>query len=89
MALIDMKELNVLRNASDVKSVALTALDDIELLSVATAINTAANSGQLSTVWNGELSQHTQDALKAKEYEIISTMKANRHSQYRISWGGK
>lgn len=75
MSLIPIDELNQLKSATVVKAVADSALQDLEQMSVAATINTAANTGSHVALWEHPLSDTTIQALKAQGYSILQNTK--------------
>lgn len=70
MALIPQDELNQLKNASEVETVANTAEQTIQEQAVAYLINTAANTGLHECQFNGILTEDTITALEGKGYTV-------------------
>ena len=87
MTLIPMDELNQLKSASAVKAVADTALQDLEEMSVAATINTAANTGCHTALWEHPLSDATIQALEAQGYSILQNTKT-AYPQISYTIGG-
>ena len=91
MALIPVEEKNILKSASEVKSVAATALVDQQLSAIAYQINTQANTGEYSVMWSGgDILPDVRSQLEGQGYKIKSCRDdLNRDSakpQYVISW---
>lgn len=70
MSLIPREELTKLKSASEVRSVAESAYEIHEEMSVAHDINTAANSGEKSVTVVRNLSESILSKLKANGYTI-------------------
>ena len=91
MALIPVEERNILKSASEVKSVADNAAVDQQLSAIAYQINTQANTGEYSVVWSGgHIHPNVKSQLESQGYNIKSVEDdLNRDSakpQYVISW---
>lgn len=89
MALIPQDELPDLKNASDVKTVADSAMLDAETMAVAKLINSSANTGQYEVLYNHELSETLITSLEGKGYTVTrrsSVFCADPKYQYTISW---
>lgn len=70
MSLIPREELTTLKSASEVRSVAESAYEIHEEMSIAHEINTAANSGEKSVAVVRKLSESIISKLKANGYTI-------------------
>lgn len=70
MSLILREELTTLKSASEVRSVAESAYEIHEEMSIAHDINTAANSGEKSVAVVRKLSESIISKLKANGYTI-------------------
>lgn len=70
MSLIPREELTTLKSASEVRSVAESAYEIHEEMSIAHDINTAANSGEKSVAVVRKLSESIISKLKANGYTI-------------------
>lgn len=70
MSLIPREELTTLKSASEVRSVAESAYEIHEEMSIAHDINTAANSGEKSVTVVRKLSESILSKLKASGYTI-------------------
>lgn len=70
MSLIPREELTTLKSASEVRSVAESAYQIHEEMSIAHDINTAANSGEKSVAVVRKLSESIVSKLKANGYTI-------------------
>lgn len=86
MALVEKDEMTILRSAADSKSTAATAGDDIQLKAVAYAINSAANCGQLSVVFQEELRSNVTSELESKGYELRKEGVTPIERSTLISW---
>ena len=89
MALIPQDELPILKSASDVKSIADNAPLEAEKMAVAKLINSAANTGQYSVLYNHELSDAMKDVLEVQGYTLFKRSKtfcADPDTQYIIKW---
>ena len=87
MTLIPMDELQTLKAASAVKTVANTAEADQQEQAIAYLINTAANCGQYEVSYNGKLIESVKTKLENQGYTItfdIAVMNANDIAH--ISW---
>lgn len=76
MALIPIEEISNLKSASEVKSVADTALDIIEEQQVAKLINIAANAGQHSAMWQHDMSDELKTKLESMGYTVYKKSNA-------------
>lgn len=70
MSLIPREELTTLKSASEVRSVAESAYEIHEEMSISHDINTAANSGEKSVAVVRKLSESIISKLKANGYTI-------------------
>lgn len=70
MSLIPREELTTLKSASEVRSVAESAYEIHEEMSIAHDINTEANSGEKSVAVVRKLSESIISKLKANGYTI-------------------
>lgn len=87
MALIPMEELQQLKAASAVKTVASTAEADQQEQAIAYLINTAANCGQYDVTYNGKIIDSVKTKLENQGYTItydIALM--NAEDIAHISW---
>ena len=87
MALIPMDELQQLKAASAVKTVANTAEADQQEQAIAYLINTAANCGQYDVTYNGKIIDSVKTKLTNQGYTItydIALM--NAEDIAHISW---
>ena len=71
-----MDELTELKQATEVKTVADSAVQTQEEQSVAHAINTAANTGQHCITWSKSLSKETITLLESKGYQVVPNDRA-------------
>ena len=87
MALIPMDELQQLKAASDVKTVANTAEADQQEQAIAYLINTAANCGQYDVAYNGKIIDSVKTKLEGQGYPITYDIaRVNSEDIARISW---
>ena len=70
MSLIPKDQMTELFSASQVAETASTAEEDIQLKSVAFAINQAANTGLYRIIYQEKLKDSVKEALEAKGYTI-------------------
>jgi len=89
MALIPQEELPVLKSAADVKSVSDNAKFDAEKMAVAKLINSTANTGEYTVLYNNQLSDDVITELESEGYTVTQRsplMTAEPKFQYIISW---
>lgn len=87
MALIPMDELQQLKAASTVKTVANTAEADQQEQAIAYLINTAANCGQYDVTYNGKIIDSVKTKLTSQGYTITYDIaKVNAEDIAHISW---
>lgn len=87
MALIPMDELQQLKAASAVKTVANTAEADQQEQAIAYLINTAANCGQYDVAYNGKIIDSVKTKLTSKGYVITYDVALmNAEDIAHISW---
>jgi len=87
MALIPMDELQTLKAAADVKTVADTAEADQQEKEIAYLINTAANCGQYDVAYNGKILETILTKLESDGYTITyDVAKMNAEDIAHISW---
>ncbi len=89
MALIPFDQYSTLQQASDVKTVSDDAVEDAELLAVTLLINSSANTGQDTVLYNHPLSETTVSALQSSGYTVeqrSSMITSSPECQYIISW---
>ena len=84
MALIDKEHLSELKTAAEVKEVASGAAFEIEMRTIASAINTAANTGQQSCTYTNVISKEARAKLLANGYRITKVNGFN--AALTISW---
>lgn len=84
MALIDRDKITELKTAAEVKEVASGAAFEIEMRTIAGAINNAANTGQLSCAYTNKMSKDARAKLIAKGYRI--TKVNDFDTALQISW---
>lgn len=70
MSRIPQNELTTLKAASAVKTVAAGAVAELEEMSVAHLINTAANCGEYSAVYNKPISAALRTKLAGQGYTL-------------------
>lgn len=88
MALIPQEQLTTLKAASDVLSVATTAVATQEEMSVAHLINSAANTGLTYVVCNRPISEELITKLKSMGYTCKHNIaRANPQDEVVIFWG--
>lgn len=88
MSLIPKSELTTLKSAEEVRAVADTAEFEHELMAVAHAINTAANTGEYSVTLNTKLSEDVQKELQAQGFKVEDAYPAACPGRtWIISWG--
>ena len=89
MALIAPDELPVLRPASDVADVAANAKLDAEKMALAKLINSTANTGEYTALYNNQISDEAIAALESEGYTVTQrspVRTADPKFQYIISW---
>ena len=87
MSRIPQEDLTTLQTAAAVKIVAESAVAELEEMSVAHAINEAANCGETRTVYNRPISAALLTKLDQKGYEVVQPYPmAKAHDEYIISW---
>lgn len=89
MALIPQDEYAALKSASDVKSVADSAPLEAEKMAIAKLINSAANTGVYSTLYNHDISEEMQEILKGMGYKMTRRPQkfcADPKYQWLIFW---
>ena len=85
-----IKDLSEFKSASDVKSVADTAMFEHEKISVAGVINSAANTGEYRVMYNKYISKEMQELLKDNGYKVtLSRNSARSELPWIIDWSGK
>lgn len=85
MALIPIDNLTELKTATAVKKVADNAIADQEMLRVAHAINSAANTGIYDIEWCDTLSDSCKSTLEGKGYTVTKIV-VGVDFRYKISW---
>ena len=78
--------LTELVSAQEANQIAQTAEVTHQLMAVAYAINSAANTGELCTLFNQPLFPEVRAELISKGYKVISAGIANPNNMTRISW---
>ncbi len=87
MALIPIDELQQLKAAATVKTVAETAEADQQEQALAYLINTAANCGQYDVTYNGKLIDSVKTKLEGQGYTITYDVAlVNSEDIAHISW---
>lgn len=86
MALVDKDHMTELRPASDAKSTAETAADDVQLMALAHAINSASNCGEYRTVFQENISAENKKELESKGYVLKAAGIADSERGTIISW---
>lgn len=89
MALIPPGGISILKPASEVKQVADNAIADAEEMAVAKLINTAANTGEYTVLYNNALLESTISTLESQGYTVTQRsekLTAEPKFQYIISW---
>lgn len=87
MSRIAPEDLTTLQTASAVKTVADSAESELEEMSVAHAINEAANCGQTEVTYGRSISSTLQTKLTGKGYVLSSPVPiAKNGDEVIISW---
>lgn len=86
MSLVEKDKMTELRPASDSRETALGSEDEIQKKAVAFAINSAANTGQLNTIFQGAIRDAVKEELESKGYTIKDVGTAQSDRQILISW---
>lgn len=86
MAITTLMPYTTLRPAADVKDVAEKAAEVHELQQLAYAINTAADTGELQTVYEHAISDNAQSTLELQGYQLTPYKLATNGAAYIISW---
>ena len=87
MSLIPRDEMNQLKNASAVKAIADSAIEEQLEMEVAYIINTAANTGCHTAVWAKEMPEDLKSTLEGKGYQVLSDNSAADPRKYWIIGG--
>lgn len=85
MALIPKDKITILKAADEVKEVAQSAPSEIQMLAIASAINNAANSGEVSVIVQEAVSDSNMKSLKDKGYVVTKSGHADNNLT-EISW---
>lgn len=85
MALISKDKIDTLLSAEEVAEVAATAELEIELKSIAAAINSAGNTGAKKILYSKDISEAALAQLKEKKYTVVKYT-TGACTQYSISW---
>ena len=86
MALVDKDHMTELRPASDAATTAATAEVDIQTQAVAYAINSASNTGERRTIFQGVLLPDVEEDLVSKGYTLKHIGEAHPDYRVLISW---
>lgn len=88
MTLVNKDEMIKLRSASDSRATAQTAEKDIQLQAIAYAINTAANTGLFSTIYQSPLLDGVKEELEGKGYVVrfVNNNSMQKEHHTLISW---
>ena len=88
MALIPQNELSKLQTAYSARKVASTAAFEAEKMAIAKLINSTANTGELSAIYNHPISDAMKSVLKNNGYIVTQNPKqycVDPTTQYTIS----
>lgn len=83
--MIELNDLNKLKPAAEVKQVAETSEDTIQTRSVAYAINSSANSGEVRVKYEEPLRPNVRTLLEENGYKLTATGNAAKNMTI-ISW---
>lgn len=88
MSLVSKDEMTTLRSAADSRATAQSAEKDIQLQAIAYAINTAANTGLLETLYQTQLIDGVKEELESKGYTVrfVNNNSIQREHHALISW---
>ena len=87
MARIKPEDMNTLISASAAKTVSSSALQELEEMSVAACINSAANTGETTAQYAHPISNTLKTKLKGQGYTLIQPAPiANPGDVWIISW---
>ena len=86
MAKVDKDHMTELRSASDSKATATDAVKDTQLEAVAYLINSAANTGEMSAMFQGDLLDEVKSELETEGYTLTCADVANTNRLTKISW---
>jgi len=87
MSRIPQDELTILKAATAVKTVAASAVAELEEMSVAHLINTAANTGEYQAVYSKPISSALRTKLEGQGYTLSSPYPiAKPGDETIISW---
>lgn len=89
--MISTENISKLLPASEVVATAKSAELEHQVAAVARAINTNANTGVLTTIWNGSLLSETISKLEAANYTVTPKLDAYQReipNMYVIVAGG-
>lgn len=86
MSLVEKDKMTELRTAAQSYETSISSEDEVQLKAVAYAINSAANTGQLNTVFQGAIRPAVLEELESKGYNIRDIGTAQQDKQMLISW---
>ena len=87
MTRIKPEDMNKLIAATDAKTVSSTAMTDLEEMSVAACINSAANTGETMAQYSHPISDVLKTKLEGQGYKLIQPVPiAAPGSAWIISW---
>ena len=86
MAIITVDKLTVLKPAAELAQVAKTAKEGQQLMRIAHALNTAANTGETSIQFNGEQMYDSVKAKLEKEGYVVRFIPTGTSLNYHISY---
>ena len=86
MAQVDKDHMTELRSASDSLATAQSAEKDIQLKAVAFAINSAANTGETRTVFQGVMLEEIKQELESNGYVVQNYNSVDPNKSSMISW---
>lgn len=84
--MIQNDELNTLFDASKVREVADGAFEEHNRMSVAVAINTAANCGEKTCTYSNFISESILKELRDEKHYVVEENPSSVTLQYIISW---
>lgn len=67
---IPREEMYILHSASELKDIADTAEVDAQKSSIAFSLNNAANTGETSVIWLGDMLDEVKEALESDSYTV-------------------
>lgn len=86
MSLVERDDMTTLRPASESKQTAINAEKDQQLKAIAYAINNAANTGELTTVYQGVMLDEVKEELVSNGYTLKNFGEINPENRTLISW---